>query len=41
MPYTKGMNLPGVVVVGSVNVDLVIRMPHLPRPGETTSQRQI
>lgn len=24
-----------VVVVGSINVDLVVRVPHLPRPGET------
>ncbi|MFI5527524.1 ribokinase [Kitasatospora sp. NPDC051853] len=26
-----------VVVVGSVNVDLAVRVPHLPRPGETVS----
>ncbi|HUH99093.1 MAG TPA: ribokinase [Anaerolineales bacterium] len=25
----------GVVVVGSVNIDLVVRLPRLPRPGET------
>lgn len=24
-----------IIVVGSVNVDLVIRVRHLPRPGET------
>ena len=29
------MNQPRVVVVGSVNVDLVVRLPRLPRPGET------
>src|SRR5918911_3403391 len=28
---------PRVVVVGSVNVDLVVRLPRLPRPGETVS----
>ncbi|MGZ4650495.1 MAG: ribokinase [Kineosporiaceae bacterium] len=28
---------PRVVVVGSVNADLVIRLPRLPRPGETVS----
>ena len=29
------MAQPRIVVVGSVNTDLVIRVPHLPRPGET------
>jgi ribokinase len=29
------MRQPRIVVVGSVNTDLVIRVPHLPRPGET------
>lgn len=29
------MNRPRVVVVGSVNVDLVVRLPRLPAPGET------
>ena len=28
---------PKVVVVGSINMDLVARMPNLPRPGETVS----
>jgi ribokinase len=26
-----------VIVVGSLNVDLIIRVPHLPRPGETVT----
>lgn len=26
---------PRVVVVGSANMDMVARVPHLPRPGET------
>src|SRR5260370_15475129 len=25
----------GVVVLGSINMDLVVRVPHLPRPGDT------
>lgn len=29
------MAQPKVIVVGSINIDLVIRVPHLPRPGET------
>lgn len=29
------MTGPRVIVVGSVNVDLVVRLPRLPRPGET------
>ena len=29
------MNAPSVVVVGSVNVDLVASVPALPGPGET------
>jgi ribokinase len=29
------MTKPRVVVIGSVNVDLVVRLPRLPRPGET------
>jgi len=28
---------PRIVVVGSVNADLVVRVPSLPRPGETVS----
>ena len=24
-----------VIVLGSINMDLVVRAPHLPRPGET------
>jgi ribokinase len=27
--------MPKLVVVGSLNMDLVVRTPHLPRPGET------
>jgi len=27
--------LPAVIVLGSINMDLVVRTPHLPRPGET------
>jgi len=27
--------MPHIVVVGSLNMDLVVRTPHLPRPGET------
>ena len=28
---------PTIVIVGSVNMDLMLRCPHLPRPGETVS----
>jgi len=28
---------PGVIVVGSINVDFVVRVAHLPRPGETVT----
>src|SRR5919206_4928019 len=31
------MTQPRIVVVGSVNVALVVRLPRLPRPGETVS----
>ena len=31
------MSHPRVIVVGSVNVDLVMRVPRLPRPGETVT----
>ena len=27
--------MPHIVVVGSLNMDLVVRVPHLPVPGET------
>jgi ribokinase len=30
---------PRIVVVGSINMDLVARVPHLPRPGETVHGR--
>lgn len=30
----------GVVVVGSINMDLVIRAPHVPQPGETVLGRE-
>jgi ribokinase len=33
MPSTSAA--PAVVVIGSVNMDLVVRAPHVPRPGET------
>jgi ribokinase len=33
-----GMNKP-IVVVGSINMDLMLRCPHLPRPGETVAGR--
>jgi len=28
---------PRLLVVGSANMDLVVRAPHIPRPGETLS----
>lgn len=31
------MNRPSVIVVGSANSDLVVRVPRLPRPGETVT----
>jgi ribokinase len=34
---TESMTAPRIVVVGSINMDLVARMPRLPRPGETLS----
>jgi ribokinase len=35
MPAAPALPSGRVVVVGSVNLDLVYRVPHLPRPGET------
>ncbi len=32
--------MPRIVVVGSLNMDLVVRTPHLPRPGETILGRE-
>ena len=32
--------MPKLVVVGSLNMDLVVRTPHLPRPGETILGRE-
>src|ERR1700761_1550893 len=29
------MTLPDIVVVGSANTDMIIRLPRLPKPGET------
>jgi ribokinase len=34
---TRGLSAPTVTVVGSVNLDLVARVEHLPRPGETVT----
>ncbi len=31
--------MPEITVVGSLNMDLVIRTPHLPAPGETVIGR--
>ena len=28
---------PRIIVIGSANTDLVVRVPRLPRPGETVS----
>jgi ribokinase len=33
--------VPRVVVVGSINVDLVVRLPRLPRPGETLAADEL
>src|SRR5512136_1172994 len=33
-PFRRDV-MPKLVVVGSLNMDLVVRAPHLPRPGET------
>ncbi len=32
-------NVPEILVVGSVNMDLVVRAPHMPAPGETVLGR--
>jgi len=37
MTNSPGTRPPLIVVVGSINMDLVARMVHLPRPGETVS----
>jgi ribokinase len=29
------LNAPSIVVIGSINMDLVVRAPHVPHPGET------
>ena len=31
--------MPDIVVVGSLNMDLIVRAPRLPRPGETIAGR--
>ncbi len=41
MNQTKAECPPRIVVVGSVNIDLVVRSPRLPAPGETVIGRQI
>lgn len=33
--YIKDMEKPKIVVVGSSNTDMVVRVPHIPAPGET------
>lgn len=38
-PATRGTGGPSVVVVGSLNLDMVVRTPHHPRPGETVLGR--
>ncbi|MBL9128402.1 MAG: ribokinase [Verrucomicrobiales bacterium] len=35
MPPRRSRTAPRIVIVGSVNMDLVARVPRLPRPGET------
>lgn len=35
MPDSREENLPHIIVVGSTNTDLVVSVPHIPRPGET------
>jgi ribokinase len=31
----KGLSMAKILVVGSINMDLVVRVPHTPKPGET------
>lgn len=39
MPILEPIESPAIVaVVGSVNIDLVMRLPHLPAPGETVGE---
>lgn len=38
---TARSSIPRIVVVGSINMDLVARMPRLPRPGETVSGEEL
>ena len=35
------MNRPRIAVLGSANIDLVCRVPHLPKPGETVRARSV
>ncbi len=37
MTHARQLSSPTVCVVGSTNVDLVVKCPHLPRPGQTIS----
>src|SRR5579884_3762009 len=41
MPASSRSKRPHVVVVGSVNMDLVVRLARLPRPGETLTGRDL
>ncbi len=36
-----GTDRPHIVVVGSINMDLVVRLAHLPRPGETVPAQDL
>jgi ribokinase len=36
---SSNLSLPSIVVVGSANIDLMLSVPRLPRPGETVSGR--
>ncbi len=35
------MNAPRILIVGSANIDLVTRVPHAPRPGQTVQGRSL